>query len=172
MVLAGASRRPATPGKPLQTSICPHALRFQGLSLRSTRSVVVCLPVRSRSERIFERPSAPRSAAQRATSAIGERRSARDSRAIDVGAMDATTEPTRDALSQRVGALVDVFETIIYAIAFLLLVLVAVGGGPAGALRQGARPAASRTGCAGPVGDRDSRGDLHDSVQRTPRVAA
>jgi hypothetical protein len=32
--------------------------------------------------------------------------------------MDATTEPTRHALSQRVGALVDVFETIIYAIAF------------------------------------------------------
>jgi uncharacterized membrane protein YbhN (UPF0104 family) len=49
--------------------------------------------------------------------------------------MDATTEPTRHALSQRVGALVDVFETIIYAIAFLLLVaaavLVVIGGGEA-----------------------------------------
>jgi hypothetical protein len=50
----------------------------------------------------------------------------------DQAATDATTEPTRDALSQRVGALVDVFETIIYAIAFLLLVaaavLVVIGG--------------------------------------------
>ena len=90
--------------------------------------------------------------------------------------MDARTEPTRGALSQRVGPLVDVFEAIIYAIAFLLLVaaavLVVIGGVRAGALRQGARPAAARTGCAGPVGDRDSRCDLHDSVQRTPRVAA
>src|ERR1700685_1359532 len=46
--------------------------------------------------------------------------------------MDATTEPTRHALSQRVGALVDVFETVIYGIAFLLLVaaavLVVIGG--------------------------------------------
>jgi uncharacterized membrane protein (DUF373 family) len=49
--------------------------------------------------------------------------------------MDATTESTRQAVSQRVGALVDVFETIIYAIAFLLLVaaavLVVIGGGEA-----------------------------------------
>jgi hypothetical protein len=49
--------------------------------------------------------------------------------------MDAKIEPTRHALSQRVGALVDVFETLIYATAFLLLVaaavLVVIGGGEA-----------------------------------------
>ncbi len=49
--------------------------------------------------------------------------------------MDAKTEATRHALSQRVGVLVDVFETVIYAIAFLLLVaaavLVVIGGGEA-----------------------------------------
>jgi hypothetical protein len=49
--------------------------------------------------------------------------------------MDADTEPTRHALSHRVGALVDVFEAIIYAIAFLLLVaaavLVVIGGAEA-----------------------------------------
>ena len=42
---------------------------------------------------------------------------------------------TKAGLSQRVGALVDVFETVIYAIAFLLLVaaavLVVIGGAEA-----------------------------------------
>ena len=37
--------------------------------------------------------------------------------------MDAKSADTRPRLSHRVGALVDSFETVIYAIAFLLLVL-------------------------------------------------
>src|ERR1700756_947478 len=49
--------------------------------------------------------------------------------------MDARSEPTRRGLSQRIGVLVDVFETVIYAIAFLLLVaaaiLVVIGGAEA-----------------------------------------
>jgi uncharacterized membrane protein (DUF373 family) len=49
--------------------------------------------------------------------------------------MDARSEPTRRGLSQRVGVLVDGFETVIYAIAFVLLVaaavLVVIGGGEA-----------------------------------------
>ena len=46
--------------------------------------------------------------------------------------MDARSEPTRRGLSQRIGVLVDGFETVIYAIAFVLLVaaavLVVIGG--------------------------------------------
>jgi uncharacterized membrane protein (DUF373 family) len=46
--------------------------------------------------------------------------------------MESRTETTRRSLSQRVGTLVDSFETVIYAIAFLLLVaaavLVVIGG--------------------------------------------
>src|ERR1700674_4790991 len=46
--------------------------------------------------------------------------------------MDTTSAATRPRLSQRVGALVDSFETVVYAIAFLLLVaaavLVVIGG--------------------------------------------
>ena len=46
--------------------------------------------------------------------------------------MESRTETTRRGLSQRVGTLVDSFETVIYAIAFLLLVaaavLVVIGG--------------------------------------------
>lgn len=49
--------------------------------------------------------------------------------------MDAKSADTRPRLSHRVGALVDVFETVIYAIAFLLLVaaaiLVVIGGAEA-----------------------------------------
>src|SRR5271156_6682208 len=49
--------------------------------------------------------------------------------------MDAESDATPTGLSQRVGALVDSFETVIYAIAFLLLVaaaiLVVIGGGEA-----------------------------------------
>ena len=46
--------------------------------------------------------------------------------------MDPRNDATRRTLSQRVGALVDSFETVVYAIAFLLLVaaavLVVIGG--------------------------------------------
>ncbi|HEY2449222.1 MAG TPA: phosphate-starvation-inducible PsiE family protein [Mycobacterium sp.] len=49
--------------------------------------------------------------------------------------MDAESDVTQTRLSHRVGALVDSFETLIYAIAFLLLVaaaiLVVIGGGEA-----------------------------------------
>lgn len=49
--------------------------------------------------------------------------------------MDARSEATRRGLSQRIGALVDGFKTVIYAIAFVLLVsaavLVVVGGAEA-----------------------------------------
>jgi hypothetical protein len=49
--------------------------------------------------------------------------------------MDARSEPTRRGLSQRIGVLVDGFETVIYAIAFALLVaaavLVVIGGAEA-----------------------------------------
>src|ERR1700761_8445329 len=49
--------------------------------------------------------------------------------------MDGREEPTKAGLSQRIGALVDAFETVIYAIAFLLLVaaavLVVIGGADA-----------------------------------------
>ncbi|HUB53998.1 MAG TPA: phosphate-starvation-inducible PsiE family protein [Mycobacterium sp.] len=49
--------------------------------------------------------------------------------------MDAKSPDTRPRLSHRIGALVDSFETLVYAIAFLLLaaaaVLVVVGGGQA-----------------------------------------
>src|SRR6202051_1883755 len=49
--------------------------------------------------------------------------------------MDARTEPTRRGLSQRIGVLGDGFETVIYAIAFVLLVaaavLVVIGGAEA-----------------------------------------
>ncbi|MBV8860840.1 MAG: hypothetical protein JO082_02505 [Mycobacterium sp.] len=49
--------------------------------------------------------------------------------------MDADSATSRTRLSQRVGALVDGFETIVYAIAFLLLVsaavLVVIGGAQA-----------------------------------------
>ena len=49
--------------------------------------------------------------------------------------MDAKSATTRPRLSHRVGALVDSFETLVYAIAFLLLVaaavLVVIGGGQA-----------------------------------------
>ena len=49
--------------------------------------------------------------------------------------MDTESDATPTGLSQRVGALVDSFETVIYAIAFLLLVaaaiLVVIGGGEA-----------------------------------------
>src|ERR1700719_752900 len=49
--------------------------------------------------------------------------------------MDASSEPTRRGMSQRIDALVDGFETVIYAIAFALLVaaavLVVIGGGEA-----------------------------------------
>jgi uncharacterized membrane protein (DUF373 family) len=49
--------------------------------------------------------------------------------------MDAKSAETRPRLSHRIGALVDSFETLVYAIAFLLLaaaaVLVVVGGGQA-----------------------------------------
>src|SRR6201996_4506134 len=49
--------------------------------------------------------------------------------------MDTRSEPTRRGMSQRIGALVDGFETVIYAIAFALLVaaavLVVIGGGEA-----------------------------------------
>jgi uncharacterized membrane protein (DUF373 family) len=49
-----------------------------------------------------------------------------------IGAMEGRSEPTKAGLSKRVGALVDAFETVIYAIAFLLLVaaavLVVIGG--------------------------------------------
>jgi uncharacterized membrane protein (DUF373 family) len=49
--------------------------------------------------------------------------------------MDANSADTRPRLSHRVGALVDGFETVIYAIAFLLLVaaaiLVVIGGAEA-----------------------------------------
>jgi uncharacterized membrane protein (DUF373 family) len=50
-------------------------------------------------------------------------------------AMDARSEPTRRGMSQRIGSLVDGFETVIYAIAFALLVsaavLVVIGGAEA-----------------------------------------
>ena len=49
--------------------------------------------------------------------------------------MDTRSEPTRRGMSQHIGALVDGFETVIYAIAFALLVaaaiLVVIGGGQA-----------------------------------------
>jgi uncharacterized membrane protein (DUF373 family) len=49
--------------------------------------------------------------------------------------MDANSANTRTRLSHRIGGLVDSFETLVYAIAFLLLaaaaVLVVVGGGQA-----------------------------------------
>jgi uncharacterized membrane protein (DUF373 family) len=49
--------------------------------------------------------------------------------------MDSKSATTRPRLSHRVGALVDSFETLVYAIAFLLLVaaavLVVIGGGQA-----------------------------------------
>src|SRR6202451_3222148 len=49
--------------------------------------------------------------------------------------MDDRSEPTRRGLSQRIAVLVDGFETVIYAIAFLLLVsaavLVVIGGAEA-----------------------------------------
>jgi uncharacterized membrane protein (DUF373 family) len=49
--------------------------------------------------------------------------------------MDAKSPDTRTRLSHRIGGLVDSFETLVYAIAFLLLaaaaVLVVVGGGQA-----------------------------------------
>jgi uncharacterized membrane protein (DUF373 family) len=49
--------------------------------------------------------------------------------------MDASSDTTPPRLSHRVGALVDGFETLVYAIAFLLLVaaavLVVIGGGQA-----------------------------------------
>jgi hypothetical protein len=49
--------------------------------------------------------------------------------------MDANSADTRPRLSHRVGALVDSFETVIYAVAFLLLVaaaiLVVIGGAEA-----------------------------------------
>jgi len=49
--------------------------------------------------------------------------------------MDGRSEPTKAGMSHRVGSLVDAFETVVYAIAFLLLVaaavLVVVGGGQA-----------------------------------------
>ena len=49
--------------------------------------------------------------------------------------MDAKSDTTRTSMSHRVGALVDSFETLVYAIAFLLLVaaavLVVIGGGQA-----------------------------------------
>lgn len=49
--------------------------------------------------------------------------------------MDARSEPTKTGWSNRIGALVDGFETVAYAIAFLVLmaaaVLVVIGGGDA-----------------------------------------
>ena len=49
--------------------------------------------------------------------------------------MDVRSKPTKTGLSNRIGALVDGFETVAYAIAFLLLmaaaVLVVIGGGDA-----------------------------------------
>ena len=49
--------------------------------------------------------------------------------------MDAESDTARPRMSHRVGALVDSFETLVYAIAFLLLVaaavLVVIGGGQA-----------------------------------------
>src|ERR1700753_2215444 len=49
--------------------------------------------------------------------------------------MDGREEPTKAGLSQRIGALVDAFESVIYALAFLLLVaaavLVVIGGADA-----------------------------------------
>lgn len=46
--------------------------------------------------------------------------------------MESKTEPTKGGLSHRIGGMVDTFETVIYAIAFLLLVaaavLVVIGG--------------------------------------------
>ena len=97
--------------------------------------------------------------------------------------MDAKSADTRPRLSHRVGALVDSFETVIYAIAFLLLVaaaiLVVIGGAEAvvqAAGAQGQHPAGRcacpRSGADGSdrCGDRRhaARGLLYHEIAAEP----